>query len=238
MIQGESRRPLHWDFLGRIPYQEAVELAARRREAVKRGTGPEHLLLLEHPPVYTLGRNADGGGHPRRTGVARRAGDRGRGVRPRRPGHLSRARPARGVSDPQPEPGPARRPALCARPPGGADPHPGGLRRRAPSRATGRRSSASGRATRRSPRSASISRAGSPPMASPSTSPPTSPTSRGSSPAACSGPHDLDRAAHRPRAVAAGGRGGLPPGTSARCSTASWWPRSRPPGGAVAVGER
>ena len=53
-----GRRPLQWDFLGRIPYREAVELQLEVREAVKRGTGPEHLLLLEHPPVYTLGRNA------------------------------------------------------------------------------------------------------------------------------------------------------------------------------------
>lgn len=53
-----ARRPLHWDFLGRIPYKEAVELQLAVREAVKRGAGPEHLLLLEHPPVYTLGRNA------------------------------------------------------------------------------------------------------------------------------------------------------------------------------------
>lgn len=52
------RRQLHWDFLGRIPYQEAVVLQLDVREAVKRGTGPERLLLLEHPPVYTLGRNA------------------------------------------------------------------------------------------------------------------------------------------------------------------------------------
>ncbi len=53
-----GRRLLHWDFLGRVPYREAVELQLDLREAVKRGTGPEHLLLLEHPPVYTLGRNA------------------------------------------------------------------------------------------------------------------------------------------------------------------------------------
>lgn len=53
-----NRRPLCWDFLGRIPYREAVELQLEVREGVKRGTGPEHLLLLEHPPVYTLGRNA------------------------------------------------------------------------------------------------------------------------------------------------------------------------------------
>jgi lipoyl(octanoyl) transferase len=53
-----ARRPLHWDFLGRVPYREAVELQLAVREAVKRGEGPERLLLLEHPPVFTLGRNA------------------------------------------------------------------------------------------------------------------------------------------------------------------------------------
>ena len=53
------RRPLHWDFLGRIPYDEAVALQLDVREAVKRGTGPERLLLLEHPPVYTLGRRSE-----------------------------------------------------------------------------------------------------------------------------------------------------------------------------------
>ena len=30
------------------------------REAVKRGAGPERLLLLEHPHVYTVGRNGSG----------------------------------------------------------------------------------------------------------------------------------------------------------------------------------
>ncbi len=52
-------RPLHWSFLGRIPYGEAVELQCSLRESVKRDEGPEHLLLLEHPHIYTLGRNAD-----------------------------------------------------------------------------------------------------------------------------------------------------------------------------------
>ena len=53
-----SRRRLHWDFLGRVPYREAVERQHAVREAIKRGEGVDHLLLLEHPPVYTLGRNA------------------------------------------------------------------------------------------------------------------------------------------------------------------------------------
>jgi lipoyl(octanoyl) transferase len=54
-------RQLHWSFLGRIAYDEAVELQLAAREAVKRGEGPERLLLLEHPHVYTLGRNAAAG---------------------------------------------------------------------------------------------------------------------------------------------------------------------------------
>ncbi|HSK75802.1 MAG TPA: lipoyl(octanoyl) transferase LipB [Thermoanaerobaculia bacterium] len=54
-------RPLHWDFLGRLPYAEALAVQYAVRDAVKRGEGPEHLLLLEHPHVYTLGRNADEG---------------------------------------------------------------------------------------------------------------------------------------------------------------------------------
>lgn len=51
------RRTL-WTFLGRIGYAEALALQLAVREGVKRGAGEEHLLLLEHPPVYTLGRNA------------------------------------------------------------------------------------------------------------------------------------------------------------------------------------
>jgi lipoate-protein ligase B len=43
-----------------VPYAEAEALQGRVRAAVKDGSGPEHLLLLEHPHVFTLGRNADG----------------------------------------------------------------------------------------------------------------------------------------------------------------------------------
>lgn len=52
-------RPLHWSYLGRVPYAEAVELQHSVRDALRRGEGPERFLLLEHPHVYTLGRNAD-----------------------------------------------------------------------------------------------------------------------------------------------------------------------------------
>jgi lipoyl(octanoyl) transferase len=57
-MQTMSRRSLHWDYLGRVPYTEAVELQLAARSALKAGEGLERLLLLEHPPVYTLGRNA------------------------------------------------------------------------------------------------------------------------------------------------------------------------------------
>jgi lipoyl(octanoyl) transferase len=55
------RRPLHWDYLGRVPYGEAVEMQHAAQAALKAGTGPERFLLLEHPHVYTLGRNASAG---------------------------------------------------------------------------------------------------------------------------------------------------------------------------------
>ncbi len=45
-------------WLGRIGYAPALELQLAAREALRRGAGPERLFLLEHDPVYTLGRNA------------------------------------------------------------------------------------------------------------------------------------------------------------------------------------
>jgi lipoyl(octanoyl) transferase len=53
-----ARRRLEWSFLGSVPYAEGVRLQEGVRDALRRGEGPERLLLLEHPPVYTLGRNA------------------------------------------------------------------------------------------------------------------------------------------------------------------------------------
>lgn len=47
-------------FLGRLGYAEAVELQEERRRAVIAGDAPEALYLLEHPPVFTVGRNARG----------------------------------------------------------------------------------------------------------------------------------------------------------------------------------
>ncbi|HEX2253890.1 MAG TPA: hypothetical protein VHQ65_11540, partial [Thermoanaerobaculia bacterium] len=52
-----SRRTA-WSWLGRVGYAAGTALQERLRDDVRFGRGPEHLLLLEHPPVYTLGRNA------------------------------------------------------------------------------------------------------------------------------------------------------------------------------------
>src|SRR3954449_7408465 len=58
MSLAPTPRPLHWDYLGRVPYAAAVEMQHAARAAVKTNEGPERFLLLEHPHVYTLGRNA------------------------------------------------------------------------------------------------------------------------------------------------------------------------------------
>lgn len=44
--------------LGLVPYAEALRLQQERITARKAGEVPDTLLLLEHPHVYTLGRNA------------------------------------------------------------------------------------------------------------------------------------------------------------------------------------
>ncbi len=45
--------------LDQVPYAEALALQHRLVEARKRGALQDTLLLLEHPPVFTLGRNAN-----------------------------------------------------------------------------------------------------------------------------------------------------------------------------------
>ncbi len=44
--------------LGRIPYEEGLRVMGAVAEARKQGTVSDTLLLMEHPPVLTLGRNA------------------------------------------------------------------------------------------------------------------------------------------------------------------------------------
>ncbi len=42
-----------------MPYMDALEIQRSLFEDRKAGTGPDTLLMLEHEPVYTLGRRAD-----------------------------------------------------------------------------------------------------------------------------------------------------------------------------------
>ena len=50
--------------LGRVEYHEAATLQERLREQVQAGALPELMLLLEHPPVYTIGRRSEAGDLP------------------------------------------------------------------------------------------------------------------------------------------------------------------------------
>lgn len=61
MLSSESR-PLYWSHLGLVPYGEADELQRRLRERVRENRDGDYLLLLEHPHVFSLGRNADSSG--------------------------------------------------------------------------------------------------------------------------------------------------------------------------------
>ena len=50
--------------LGLVEYVEAVEIQERLRARVQAGELPDTLLLLQHPPVYTLGRRSEPGELP------------------------------------------------------------------------------------------------------------------------------------------------------------------------------
>jgi len=58
--------------LGRVPYAECLETQERLVRRRKAGEAPDTLLLVEHDPVYTLGRNADSA-HVLATDAQRRA---------------------------------------------------------------------------------------------------------------------------------------------------------------------
>jgi lipoyl(octanoyl) transferase len=51
--------PLHARWLGRVDYAEGYALQKRLVDARAAGEIDDQLLLLEHPPVLTLGRNSD-----------------------------------------------------------------------------------------------------------------------------------------------------------------------------------
>ena len=54
-------RPAHLLNFGQVPYVEAWELQRSIAAAVAEGTSPDTVMLLEHPPVITLGRRAEEG---------------------------------------------------------------------------------------------------------------------------------------------------------------------------------
>jgi lipoyl(octanoyl) transferase len=56
--------PLQVCRLGTVEYREAAALQERLRAEVQSGERDEVLLLLEHPPVYTLGRRSEPGELP------------------------------------------------------------------------------------------------------------------------------------------------------------------------------
>ncbi len=87
------RVPVHAEWLGRIGYDEALALQREAAARAARGEG-ESLLLLEHEPVFTLGRNASAADillspeRCRELGVAVRETDRGGKVTYHGPGQL------------------------------------------------------------------------------------------------------------------------------------------------------
>ncbi len=54
-------RRLSWAFLGRRPYAPTYRLQEHLRRELRDRRATEHLLLLEHDPVFTLGRGASRG---------------------------------------------------------------------------------------------------------------------------------------------------------------------------------
>ena len=50
--------------LGRVPYEDGVAIQEQLRARVQAGELSETMLLLEHDPVYTLGRRSDAGDLP------------------------------------------------------------------------------------------------------------------------------------------------------------------------------
>ena len=52
------RRAISWAFHGRVGYTEATAMQQAAGAALRRSEASERLILLEHPHVYTLGRNA------------------------------------------------------------------------------------------------------------------------------------------------------------------------------------
>jgi lipoyl(octanoyl) transferase len=59
MVTEQARGLAEWAWLGRVAYAQALCLQEQVRDQVAEGKAADTLLLLEHDPVITLGRNAD-----------------------------------------------------------------------------------------------------------------------------------------------------------------------------------
>jgi lipoyl(octanoyl) transferase len=55
-----AQRAVRAYWLGTVPYREAWDLQRAAVAAVRAGSQPDSLLLLEHPHVFTIGRRGDG----------------------------------------------------------------------------------------------------------------------------------------------------------------------------------
>ena len=168
--------------LGRVEYRAAVELQQALRARVQAGELGDLLLLLEHPPVYTLGRRATAADLPmgeawyRAQGIDVVESDRGGKLTYHGPGQLV-GYPIMRVDDVVGQVRAIERAIVAAL---GEE---GVARARATTR--GSSSPACGRASARSPRSASTSSAASARTASRSTSTTTCSRSSGSCRAGC-----------------------------------------------------
>jgi lipoyl(octanoyl) transferase len=94
MNEGGEKRCTAAGFLGRLDYKRGVVLQEYVREALRTRKGLEHLLFLEHSPVFTMGRSAKSSdivaeeGWLRRRGVEIAESDRGGQVTFHGPGQL------------------------------------------------------------------------------------------------------------------------------------------------------
>ncbi|HEY3202164.1 MAG TPA: lipoyl(octanoyl) transferase LipB [Thermoanaerobaculia bacterium] len=92
-VTATRRRVIRAEWLGRIDYDRALALQREAAARVLEG-GEESFLLLEHEPVFTLGRNAAAADilfsseRCRRLGIAVRESDRGGKVTYHGPGQL------------------------------------------------------------------------------------------------------------------------------------------------------
>ena len=90
--------------LGRVEYEDGLKLMHLFGEARRQGLVRDVLLLLEHPPVLTLGRAAKRENIVAADAAPRRRGRGGLRDQPRRRRHLPRARTARGLPHLPPAP--------------------------------------------------------------------------------------------------------------------------------------